>query len=165
MALIIILILLGMFLLGVELFLLPGITIAGAGALLACGFGVYEAFSLYGNSGGFIALGSVLLLSVALLIIGLRSKTWKKLALHNNIDGRSQSLPADDEIRIGDCGTAVTRLAPMGKVMINGRTYEAKSVDVYIDQRSRVEVTGFDNFNIVVKAVKDTDAARLNTDN
>lgn len=35
---------------------------------------------------------------------------------------------------------AVSRLAPMGKVEIGGRIYEAKSTDVYIDQRSTVEV-------------------------
>lgn len=154
MALIIILILLGMLLLGVEIFLLPGITIAGIGAFLACGFGVYMAFADYGTVGGFIAIGSVLVLSVVLLAVGLRSKTWKRLALNNNMDSCSQASPANDRIAVGDRGVAVTRLAPMGKVMVNGRTYEAKSVDVYIDQRTAVEVTGFDNFNLVVSAVE-----------
>ena len=95
MALVIILIILGIFLLGVEVFLLPGITVAGIGALISCGFGIYEAFVKYGN--------------------------------------------------------AVTRLAPGGKVMLNGKTYEAKSIDVYIDPHREVEVIGFDNFTVVVK--------------
>lgn len=51
MALVIILIILGIFLLGVEVFLLPGITVAGIGALISCGFGIYEAFVKYGNAG------------------------------------------------------------------------------------------------------------------
>ena len=90
MALVIILIILGIFLLGVEVFLLPGITVAGIGALISCGFGIYEAFVKYGNAGGFIALAAVLVLSVIMLAMGLRAKTWKRLALHNNIDGASQ---------------------------------------------------------------------------
>lgn len=156
MALIIILILLGIVLLGVEIFLLPGITIAGIGAFLACGFGVYEAFSEYGTTGGFIALGGVMLLSVIVLAVGLRSRTWKRLALNNNIDGCSQSSPQDGSVSIGDRGIAVTRLAPIGKVMVNGNIYEAKSIDIYIDQRSTVEVTGFDNFTVVVSKVEET---------
>ena len=57
--------------------------------------------------------------------------------------------------KAGDRGVAVSRLAPMGKVEIGGRIYEAKSTDVYIDQRSTVEVVGFENFNVVVRKVAD----------
>lgn len=153
MTLIILLILLGIFLLGVELFLLPGISIAGFGALGACAFAVYKAFVEYGNVGGFIALAVVLILSVILLIFGLRAKTWHRLALKNNIDGSSQTSPEKDDVVIGARGTTITRLAPMGKILINGKTYEAKSIDVYVDPHQEVEVTGFENFNVVVKVV------------
>lgn len=153
MVLIILLVLLGIFLLGVEIFLLPGITVAGIGAFVSCGFAVYGAFAEYGNAGGFLTLAAVLLLSVVMLAIGLRAKTWKRLALHSNIDGTSLPSPDRENIRIGDRGTSVTRLAPAGKVMINEKTYEAKSIDGYIDPRRDVEVTGFDNFSIVVKPV------------
>ena len=151
MALVIILIILGIFLLGVEVFLLPGITVAGIGALISCGFGIYEAFVKYGNAGGFIEPAAVLVLSVIMLAMGLRAKTWKRLALHNNIDGASQPSPEKEHIAAGDRGTTVTRLAPGGKVMLNGKTYEAKSIDVYIDPHREVEVIGFDNFTVVVK--------------
>ena len=39
----------------------------------------------------------------------------------------------------------------MGKVEIKGKIYEAKSADVYIDQKCRVEVVGFDNFSVTVR--------------
>jgi membrane-bound ClpP family serine protease len=39
----------------------------------------------------------------------------------------------------------------MGKISINGKIYEAKSVDVYIDQKQSVEVVGFENFSVIVK--------------
>ena len=153
MALIILLILLGIFLFGVEIFLLPGITVAGIGAFISCGISVYYSFVNYGNTAGFITLGVILVLSVATVVIGLRDKTWRKLTLKTNIDSQSHTDPAADQIRIGDRGTAITRLAPAGKVMINGRNYEAKSTDTYIDQHSEIEVTGFDNFSVVVKRV------------
>ena len=41
----------------------------------------------------------------------------------------------------------------MGKVQIGGKIYEAKSVDVYIDQKQDVEVVGFENFNVIVRKI------------
>ncbi len=158
MALIIILVILGIFLLGVEIFLLPGITIAGIGTLLCCGFAVYAAFAGYGTVGGFLTLAAVLLLSMVMLAVGLRSKTWKRLALHAHIDGASQPSPEKENLGIGDRGRTLTRLAPVGKVMLKGKTYEAKSIDVYIDPQREVEVIGFDNFTVVVRPA-DTPAA------
>ena len=151
MTTIILLILLGIILLCVELFLLPGVTVAGIGALLLCGFAVYRTFVLYGNVAGIIALCVIFILSIVALIIGLRSQTWKRFTLKTNIDSKSQASPEQENVKIGDCGTSITRLAPIGKVMINGKSYEAKSIDSYIDQQSEVEVVDFDNFTIVVR--------------
>ena len=54
-------------------------------------------------------------------------------------------------MKVGDRGVAISRIAPMGKVEIAGKYYEAKSVDVLIDQREQVEVVGFENNSIVVR--------------
>ena len=153
MALIILLILLGIFLFGVEIFLLPGITVAGIGAFISCGISAYYAFVNYGNTVGFITLGVILILSVATVVIGLRDKTWRRFTLKNNIDSQSHTDPASDQIHVGDRGITITRLAPIGKVRINGRDYEAKSTDAYIDQHSEIEVIGFDNFAVIVQRV------------
>ena len=154
MALIIVLILVAMLLLAAELVLLPGITVAAIGALGAAGYAVYRAFVLYGTTGGLITIGAILVLSVLTIVFCLRAKTWRKLALHKNIDGVSQQLPQDRNIKEGDRGITVTRLAPMGKVRIGEETLEAKSIDRYIDQKKEVEVVGFENFNIIVKLVE-----------
>lgn len=154
MTLIIALIAIGIFLLIVEILLLPGITIAGIGALGCCGFAVFRAFADYGTTGGFIALAAVLVLSVAAIAYCLRAKTWHHLSLKENIDGTSQETPDETNVRIGDRGITVSRLAPMGKVIINDRTYEAKSIDAYIDPQKEIEVTGIENFNVVVRRVE-----------
>jgi membrane-bound ClpP family serine protease len=56
-------------------------------------------------------------------------------------------------VKIGDCGVTISRLSPMGKVLIGGKEYEAKSAEAYIDQRSEVTVIGFENFTIIVKSI------------
>lgn len=57
----------------------------------------------------------------------------------------------ENELTLGAVGTTVSRLSPMGKININGKIYEAKSTDVFIDQREQVEVVGFENFNVIVR--------------
>ncbi len=136
-----------------ELVLIPGISIAGVGAVLAYGAAIWVAWARYGATGGLIVLGVVLLISLIAVVVALRSRTWERLSLKDNIDGVSQQLPQQDNVAVGDRGVAISRLAPMGKVAIGSRTYEAKSLDTYIDENSQVEVTDFDNFNIVVKKI------------
>lgn len=137
----------------VELVLLPGTTVAGFAAMIISGFGVYLAFVRLGTNGGLITLSLLLVLSVAVIAVCLKARTWRRFALKHEIDGKSQELPQDNGVKIGDRGTAITRLAPMGKVLIDGKTFEAKSIDAYVDQRTEIEVIGFENFNVIVKVV------------
>lgn len=147
------LIIVGALLLVAELVLLPGFTVAGICAFAADAGAVWIGFARYGSTGGFIVLGVVIVVSVVATYLSLRANTWQRLSLKDNIDGISQQLPADDGVKAGDRGVATTRLAPMGKVLINGKIYEAKSIDAFVDQNTPVEVCEFDNFSVVVKKV------------
>lgn len=143
----------GALLLVIELVLLPGFTVAGIGGLACYCGAAYMAYANYGVTGLLITIGVIVLVSVVATWLSLRSKTWKKFALHQNIDGASQSSP-EHQVNMGERGVAITRLAPMGKVMIGGQTYEAKTIDSFVDQQTEVEVTGFENFNVIVKPTK-----------
>ncbi len=144
---------LGIILLLVEMLILPGFTVAGIGAFAACFYSIYKAFVEYGTNGGLIALGTVLVLAAAVIAICLRAKTWRRLTLKKSIDGTSMEVPEQDGLRIGDRGVTIGRLAPMGKVQVGGKIYEAKSIDSYIDPRQEVEITGFENFSVIVRKI------------
>lgn len=147
---IILLIILGMILFLAELVLLPGITIAAIGSFCALVAAVSLAYIDHGLFIGTVVLLIVLLLLSVCTALFLRPKTWNRFALKTKItEPISESI--DIQTQVGATGMALTRLAPMGKVEINGKIYEAKSLDSYIDQKSRVVVTGFENSNIVVK--------------
>lgn len=151
MWLIILLIVIGVLLLVAELILLPGMTLAGIGALLCYGAAVYFGFADFGTTGGVIVICAIVVLSVIATAISLRNRTWQRFSLKQQIDGTSQPLPGD-KISEGDRGVTVTRLAPMGKVAIGRETYEAKSFgDVFLDPGKDVEVVGFENFSVIVK--------------
>ena len=147
---IILLILLGVLFSIIELVLLPGLSI-GAFLALACnGVAVWYAFHSLGTTAGIITIVVVLIVLLVSLIFSLRAKTWQRFALKQEIDSTSMPRP-ENEIALGAVGTTVSRLSPMGKININGKIYEAKSADVFIDQREQVEVVGFENFNVIVR--------------
>ena len=136
MWLIIMLIIVGILLLVAELVLLPGISVAGIGAFVGDGHHHFL---------GFVA--------VAAVVVSLRANTWQRLSLKSTIDATSTPTPEQNDIRIGQRGETLTRLAPMGKVQVGDVTVEAKSVDAYIDPRQVVEVIGYDNTAVVVRRI------------
>lgn len=153
MWLIISLVVVGLLLLIAELILLPGISVAGIGAGLSLLGAILYAYGRYGVFVGSMVLTVVVILAVLAVIISLRANTWQRFALKSTIDSTSGKTPEEHDIRIGQTGVALTRLAPMGKVKIGDITLEAKSIDAFVDQQSAVEVTGFDNSVVVVKKI------------
>ncbi len=151
---IVLLIILGAIFLMAELVLLPGVSIGGILALACDAAATYFAFAWLGTTIGWIVVGVILIVGLLVVILSLRSKTWQKLSLRQEITSSSMDMPQDNNVKIGDRGVAITRLAPMGKVEINGKTFEAKSVSELIDEHSEIEVTGYENFNVIVKKVK-----------
>jgi membrane-bound ClpP family serine protease len=155
MAIIIILIVLGILLFVIEFLLIPGVTIAGIGGLVLTVFGVYKAFNDFGTTTGVWVLIGTLLLSVFVIAMSLRARTWNRLMLKTEIDGTVDTALTVDQIKAGDRGKTVTRLAPMGKIVVNDYVREAKSVEGFIDEHSDIEVVAVEGTRISVKPVKD----------
>lgn len=150
MGLIAILLIFGAFFLVAELVFLPGVTLGAILSLVSYGAAIYLGFDRIGFLGGMVVLAIALALSLVVTVISLRAKTWRRLALNDKVEGKSNDQP-ESRVKIGDTGIAISRLSPIGKVEIQGEMYEAKSVDNYIDQRSEVEVVGFENFTVIVR--------------
>lgn len=147
---IILLVFFGLLFLVAELVLLPGVSIGALLALVCYGSSIYLAFRDFGTVGGVVAIAVVLVLSVVATVVSLRAKTWQRFSLKQQI--RSSGMPAPhEELRVGDRGTTVSRLSPMGKVEIGGRVFEAKSQGTYVDPQCEIEVVGFENFSVIVK--------------
>ena len=151
--LIIALILFGVLFLVAELVLLPCVSVGGILSLICFGSSIYMAFHELGTEAGITATLVCLVLAAAATVLSLRSKTWQRFLLRQKIASSSMPAPAEENIRPGDRGVTLSRLAPAGKIEIQGRIYEARSLDSYVDPRTPVEVVGFENFTIIVKTV------------
>jgi membrane-bound ClpP family serine protease len=153
MAVIIILIVLGILLFVIEFLLVPGVTIAGIGGLILTVFGVYKAFNDFGPAVGIWVLIGTILLSVFVIAMSLRARTWSRLMLKTNVDGTVDKDLTKDQVKEGDRGTTLTRLAPMGKIMVNDLVREAKSVEGFIDEHKDIEIVSIEGTRISVKPV------------
>ena len=117
---IILLLVLGALFLVAELVLLPGVTIGTILSLVCYGGAIYLGFSLFGKTVGIAVVAVVVVLALLTTIFSLRAKTWQRFSLKQNIDSVSNELP-ENEVKVGDRGVAVSRIAPMGKVEIGGK--------------------------------------------
>ncbi|MFH0756378.1 MAG: NfeD family protein [Bacteroidota bacterium] len=151
MTVIIILIILGILLFVIEFLLVPGVTIAGIGGLVLTVFGIYKAFNDYGPTVGVWVLIGTILLSVFVIAMSLRARTWDRLMLKTKVDSTVDENLTDDQVKVGDRGTTLTRMAPMGKIVVNDMVREAKSIEGFVDEHSEIEIVSIEGTRISVK--------------
>jgi len=133
----------------IEIFLLPGITLAGIGGILFAIGGTIYAYTISLSTGHITLLASGVIFG-GIFFWMLRSNSFKKVALHTEVDSK---LTSSRELGIqpGDEGLTISRLAPIGKARINGITVEAKSEEELINENTPIVVTRVDSYNVIVK--------------
>ena len=147
---IVLLILVGFILILVELFVIPGVTIAGIGALILIGGGIFSGYYFHdATTGNYILLGTGLGMFLS-FILALKLKTWQRFGLRTEIEGRVGTLD-ENAVRTGDTGRTVSRLAPIGKAIIKDILYEVRSEGGYIDSQKEVSVIRIDGNKIYVE--------------
>jgi membrane-bound ClpP family serine protease len=153
-AIIVFLIALAILLILLEIFFLPGITVAGIGGAIFATGGVIYAYTAIGTTAGHIALAASTLAFIVAFLWMLRSKSFNRIALHTDIDSKVVSS-RDLGINPGDEGRTTSRLAPIGKARFNGITVEAKSIGEFIDEDVEVTVLRVDGYNVLVQRKED----------
>ena len=133
------LIIAGLILFIIEVFLLPGISIAGIISAICLLYANYYAFDTLGTIPGCITLTISAMGVIGITIWFMRSKTVDKLSLKKTIDYRPEPLKGLD-LKAGDEGIALTRLALIGNAEFNGRIIEVRSSGDFIEQKSRIRV-------------------------
>ena len=150
LTLIILFIIVGLMLVWLEFFIVPGITVAGIGGTVLMLGGIYYAYAEIGTPvAHFVLLGAILGFAL-MLMLSFRSKTWKKTALETNVDSHIESIDTE-KVKVGDEGVCISRLAPMGKVMVNGEIIEAKSKFGFVDEKTTIEVLDVASTCVTVK--------------
>ncbi|MEZ4286997.1 MAG: NfeD family protein [Polyangiales bacterium] len=140
---------LGFLLLLAEIFVLPGIGLAGVVGTLALLAGLAEAFFVYGPAVGSVLTAVSLGLVAFALYIFPKTPFGKRLVLE-------QALPpvTDDALTplIGARGIAVTPLRPVGRVRFGHNEVDAITDGEYIESGESVEAIRVESAQIVVQS-------------
>lgn len=150
---IIALILAGLLLFIVEVFLIPGISIAGIVSAICLLYANYYAFDELGVTAGFISLAASIIGCIGITAWFMHSKTVDKLSLKKSLDYKIDPLKGLD-IHVGDEGVAVTRLALIGNADIDGHIIEVRSADGLIDEKTPVYVERIVEGTVIVRKIK-----------
>ena len=82
----------------------------------------------------------------------MRSRTLDKMSLHTNIDSTAPTRVSSN-INVGDQGITISRLNPMGRVLIGNVTVEARSID-FIDEGTPVIIKHIEQTTIFVEPLE-----------
>ncbi|MEN9918673.1 MAG: hypothetical protein RL662_1109 [Bacteroidota bacterium] len=147
------LILLGVALMMAEIFLLPGITIAGLGGGMLMILSVVYAFYYVNDTVGYITIAANIILGVGAFMFLIKSNALDRIALNTNIDATVDQTEIK-QLEIGYTGVALSRLNPMGKASFRDLIVEVRSITgEFIDAEMPIEIVKIENSNVYVDAV------------
>lgn len=146
------LIIAGLILFIIEVFLLPGISIAGIISAICLLYANYYAFDTMGTLPGCITLAISAIGVIAITVWFMRSKTVDNLSLKQTIDYKPEPLKGLN-LKAGDEGVSLTRLALIGNAEFDGNIIEVRSTGDFIEEKSRIRVNRIrDGIVLVEKA-------------
>ena len=134
----------------VELFIVPGISIAGILAGGCAIFANYYAFAHVGIGAGFVTLLITGVACIGSLIWFMRSKTLDRISLRQNITSKIDRS-AEARVRPGDTGITTTRLALIGYAEIGNDIVEVKSTGELLDVHTLIRVVRVVDGTILVE--------------
>lgn len=161
----------GVILLVLEVFVIPGFGIAGILGIIMvlCGL----AFSMVDNDfldfkltkpgllmNSFIIVSAAMVLSVVLMVVFgkniLKSAAFKRLVLADEQKAESGYVSSQPKVNlIHKNGVARTVLRPAGKIEIDGVWYDAVALDGFIDAGEEIYVEKHENYNLFVRKLID----------
>jgi len=150
----IVLIVLGLGLIVVEVYLVPGFNVVGVLGFLVLLFGVGYAFYDWGFQGGVVALAGSLGVGGALFYWMWQSGAWERFVLAANLRTDDAVAVRGSEHRaryLGKTGVALTPLRPTGVAEIDGKRIEVVTEGEFIASGSKVRVVAMDRRRYFVR--------------
>lgn len=146
---ILLLILLGLFLLIMEILFVPGFVL-GIVSVILMTVGIIFSYKNYGNDVGSLVLAGTAIITIAAVYLAFKSNIWKRLGVQSSMSGKANVLE-EGIIKIDDSGKTISRLNPVGKAFINNHQIEVQATEGFIDQDKDITVIKVQQNKIFVK--------------
>jgi len=173
-------ILVGLLLIGVELFVIPGIGVTGFLGAIALLTGLVGTFitgdisSISGQAelwtGVITTLSAIVIATIFIWFISRKMGTsvfFDRIVLKGEVTGTSRredigdtapqtllgamARPRQSSVQVGEIGTAHTDLRPAGRADINGRLLDVQAIGSFIEKGSSVRVVDVGRYTIDVE--------------
>lgn len=158
----ILLFILGIILLIIEIFVIPGFGIAGISGIILILVSLFFSLTPSGPLFNFDVI-SVAIVQLAAALIGAlilifllakflpKSTAFNRLVLSDEVN--TVSYPSDHKL-IGAEGIALTTLRPAGTAEINGKRIDVMTDSEYVEKGSKIKVLKVEGIKVVVKEIK-----------
>lgn len=137
--------------------IIPGAILGTIGALLMLA-GCVIAFTTFGTLGGIAAVTAAFAVGGLALYIEFRvlpkTRIGKKAFLTKEVTAVAAAVGEEARGLVGQPAEAVTMLSPSGYVLVAGKRYEAFCRTGQVPAGSALEVTGADNFRLIVSPIR-----------
>ena len=144
------LLLIGLALVIVEVVFVPGTTIVGIIGVIFIGSGVIISYRHFGSETGLYILVGMGVITAVALFFSFRSDAWSRFANKSAMNSKVNE-GSTASLKVGDEGTALSVLRPMGKVDFQNGQFEVKTLGDYVDVGTRVKIVHIDASQIIVK--------------
>lgn len=160
----------GVLLIGVEIFILPGFGVAGISGIILAITGltlslldnvIFDFTNVDGSAfitallTVFIGMFAGIALSIYLSqkLLSQTSGPFSKIALFTSQDVSQGYIGVDPENKalIGKTGVAATVLRPSGKIMVDSELYDARSLDGFINKDEPIKVVDYSSGQLNVR--------------
>ena len=149
---------LGIVLLAIEIFVIPGFGITGILGILGIVAGIFMSFGINNIERAVLVVFVSLIADIILIIILarfiLKSKGFKNIvALETDTAGYHSSVSYDN--LLGCEGITDTFFRPSGNIIINDKKYDAITEGEFINKGAKIKVILVEGNKIVIKEVKE----------
>jgi membrane-bound serine protease (ClpP class) len=145
---------LGIILLLIEIFLIPGFGLTGVAGIILIFVSIF--FTLGGGTRALYSIGIVaailLIFFIILLFLFPKLPIWSKLGLKEKLETeKGYTTYSNLEDLIGKEGVVITTLRPSGTIEIDGKRYDAISLGEFIEKNSKIKVIKIEGGKIIVE--------------
>lgn len=147
-------ILVGLLLIGIEVYLVPGFNVVGLLGLVCILVALGYVFITIGPAGGLLALSGTLVVGGGMFVWMWRTGAWDRFVLTTTLRQDEREIARESEQReryLGKTGVALTPLRPTGIVEIDGERLEVVTEGEFIAAGSQVRVVAKDRRRYFVR--------------
>lgn len=146
------LIVFGLSLVVVEIIFIPGTTVVGIVGIIFLISGIGLGFNYFGSEIGWITLGITSVASGILFYYSFKTNVWARFSLKSSINSKVNEGELAG-IEVGQEGSTLSALRPIGKAEFGVKTYEVRTLGKYLESGTKIRIIKIVSNQIIVEPI------------